>query len=200
MLTAVSLFEALHDATREPHSRMEESIDVSRWMHSPDDYARLLARYLGVIEPIEDQLPRWPQLSTLGYRWQERRKAPAIRMDLEGLGITREQVATLPRCLGTPDLRSLGDVVGCLYVIEIGTLAGHAVAGIVKARNPMFPLRFYNVYGNETRNRWMEFLRFLHSFERIDGDCDEVIRGAIHTFHAFEEWMQEANIAESLRS
>lgn len=199
MLATLSLLETLREATREQHARMEAVIDIPHWLAHPKDYARLLGRYLGLVEPIEDRLADWPQLIGMGYGLQDRRKAPALRLDLSDLGMSREAIAELPRCYGSPDLESLGDVVGCTYVLECATLAGHAVAGIVKARNPLLPLRFFDVYGAATRDRWMEFLRMLHQFESISEDVDEMVRGAVHTFQAFEEWMEEGALLPSVR-
>ncbi|MGH9752373.1 MAG: biliverdin-producing heme oxygenase, partial [Blastocatellia bacterium] len=116
----------LRQKTLRLHLRLKQELDLWRRFATPDDYRRMLERFLGFYGPVETALERHFSRRADGFNFERRRKVPMLVSDLRSLGV--EQFTTLPRCALLPTISSTPQAFGCLYAIEISTLGGQTIA------------------------------------------------------------------------
>jgi len=125
-LTVSAIHDRLRRATRASHEWLEAIVDVARATRTPEGYRGLLAAMLGFYDPLEAALGRldWTRA---GIDLAARRKSHLIEADLATFGLTRADIARLPRCPDVPAPDELPAGFGCLYVVEGATLGGRLI-------------------------------------------------------------------------
>ena len=63
-----------------------------------------------------------------------RARSELIESDLLALGLSRRELAELPRCADLPRLSCPEDLAGCLYVLEGACLGGQVIAPVLHRR------------------------------------------------------------------
>ena len=177
----------LREVTRDAHERMHSHdgfAAAAAGAISPQDYRDLLARLYGFHAAFDAAMTRAPAALADELDLPQRRRAGLIGQDLAGLGA---DVAGLPLCDEMPAMRSVGDHLGALYVVEGSTLGGVVIA---RALEPAFGenRRFYLGHGDEHGRLWRGFVARL---DRLDGQAEaaDAERAALAAFAAFERWM-----------
>lgn len=182
------LIDALRAATREIHHQLEDGLQIETRLADRGRYLTLLTGFLGIHEPLEARLAQCRELGHLGYHMAERTKIAALRRDLVALGLSAQDISALPR-FQAPAFPSAGAALGAAYVLEGSTLGGQSITRLITGGGHALPAEFFNVYGPQTRGRWMEFLDCLVSYQKAGGDPAPVTASARETFQVFAQWL-----------
>ena len=196
-MTVSAIHDRLRRATRASHERLEAIVDVNRAARTPEGYRRLLAAMLGFYDPLEAALGRldWMQA---GIDLAARRKSHLIEADLATLGLTRADIARLPRCADVPVPDGLPVGFGCLYVVEGATLGGRLIlrqVGEELGLGPACGAAFYASYGPDVGRRWREFLARLTETCTDEPAAAAATEAALATFAALEGWLRSRDFS-----
>ncbi|MBC8012307.1 MAG: biliverdin-producing heme oxygenase, partial [Burkholderiales bacterium] len=148
--------------------------------------------FFGYYAPLEARLGASPFWADLAFDFAARRKMPRLEQDLVALGQTAEELTRLPRCAELPELDTLPQVLGCLYVIEGATLGGQVITRHLLATHGITPETggaFFAGYGAETGPQWQAFGAMITTAaERLGGE-NEIIASANRTFETLARWL-----------
>jgi heme oxygenase len=106
-----------------------------------------------------------------------------MEFDLSAIGRS-----PVPMSTGCPDVDSVGALFGALYTLEGATLGGQLIAHKLP---PNFPLRFFALYGDQTRQRWDEFLG-LAVAECPRSEYETAAATAVALFGAFKKHLDDS--------
>lgn len=177
------LRQTLRAATHDIHERLHRHPALAAVQAGDIDgvaYLRLLARLYGFHIGFERAARIQPERSV----WLEK--------DLVALGISPEQLATLPLCRGFPTLAPPEALLGALYVVEGSALGGVALArgldgligvGVLDGR------RFFAGHQSETGSAWRAYLASLSGAPHTADQQATIIATATATFALFECWL-----------
>jgi heme oxygenase len=119
-----------------------------------------------------------------------RRRLNLLGDDLRALGLNRDRIAAIPRCVEAAALvQDQPRALGSLYVIEGSTLGG-AVIGKALEQAPWAPgggIRYFSPYGRMTAARWRQTLGVLEASH--PGEDDVVVEAALRTFELLGRWL-----------
>jgi heme oxygenase (biliverdin-IX-beta and delta-forming) len=176
----------LRRATAAAHGRLDSGLAVTDPHLTADDYRRFLGRMFGVVAPTE---------AAIGAAdvplddWDGRRRTWMLAEDLG------EEAAGLPWCRAAQVPMSPARALGAAYVLEGSTLGGVHVAAAVRASvGPHAPVRWFESHGDQVPLRWQGFRQQVNAWVDDDGDLDEVVAGANHTFEVMCDWLLEAEV------
>lgn len=188
-----SLSQRLRAATRELHEATESLPFAARLM-APDlgreDYARTLARMLGVIGPLEAAVMEADRDGALGF--QPLPQGGSIIADLFRLGWDEGRVASLPLAPLPPGLDRAPAAAGVVYLLDGSLLGGRVVAR--RLRDSLGP----GVAGNlsfhaddpAASRQWQRCRAWLDGLPAPWADGAEA--GALSAFAALRDWMAAA--------
>ena len=159
----------LKAATTVHHERLERRVDIERHLRSRDAYRALLERFYGFHRPIEAVLAPFAGAFTPRH--------PLLAQDITALG---GEVANLPMATRLPEVHSVRDALGVLYVLE-GSALGGAVIGRMVERELGIPSTYFARRGIAAR--WRAFGAHV---ERHAPASD---RAAVATFEDMERWL-----------
>lgn len=159
---SVALLQAeLRAATRDLHHRLDHhdllaplvrsSLDVA-------DYALALQALYAINAPTEQAISDYIDTQGLAFDYATRRRMPDLLADLEYLGINTPQLAW-----AGPSIRSHGQLIGCLYVLEGSTLGGRVIYKQLQNAlklNQQTGGRFFAGHGELTMPMWQAFWTF----------------------------------------
>jgi heme oxygenase (biliverdin-IX-beta and delta-forming) len=183
--------EALRQATRPCHARLEARLAPDALTASKDAYRRVLAALYGFYEPLEPRV--YPRVFGGGTR---RAKAPLLRADLLALGLSPSELAGLPRCAHLPECHGLPAALGIAYVLEGASLGGRLLARRAHERLGLTAAsgaRFFHGYGRDTARMWRGFLTMLEGALDERGP-DRALASSRHTFESLEIWLSRRGV------
>jgi heme oxygenase len=151
----------LRATTRDLHHRLDHhdllaplvrsSLDVA-------DYALALQALYAINAPTEQAISDYIDAQGLAFDYASRRRMPDLLADLEYFGLSAPQLAW-----GGPSIRSHGQLVGCLYVLEGSTMGGRVIykqlQSVLKL-NQQTGGRFFAGHGELTMPMWQAFWTF----------------------------------------
>jgi heme oxygenase len=179
----------LRRETRPHHDAVEAQLGLFDRPVTLDSYRSLLHKFWGFYKPVEariDAVADWP---TLGLDWDRRRKVPLLERDLADLGVGPVLLDGL-ECTALPDLQSVPEALGCLYVLEGSTLGGQVITRHLEGLNGgPFPTAFFSSYGENLGQMWKSFGEFLTSYSAAWAVDDEIVRSACATFDTLTAWL-----------
>ena len=181
-----SLRDQLRQMTRPAHDALDQALDlIDRPLDLPG-YVRLLARFQGFHQAAEPALEAvLPFALTRG-----RSKLPALRQDLLACGMDEQNISALPTITDLPPLTGHPEAMGALYVVEGSTLGGRLI-GRHMQRNPAIPAdacHYFNVYGEETGERWRAICEALELASDPETD-DRSVAAAVAMFARLQDWL-----------
>jgi heme oxygenase len=154
-------------------------------------YRQLLERYAGFYSPVEEKLTALRSLG-LGVFDESRRKCPLLQMDLQRLGLDASVIKELPLCQAIPELQSVSQGIGCMYVLEGSTLGGQIILrhltqslGLTAENGGAF----FACYGAELGSRWKQFRAQVNTDPRSVAEADQIVASARQTFRCFHSWL-----------
>lgn len=188
----LSILKRLRTETSERHAGLEQRMTVMDPQLSRADYRAILQGFFGYYAPLEARLGASTTWLDLSFDFAARRKVPRLEKDLMALGQTAEELTRLPLCAEVPELDTIPQVLGCLYVIEGATLGGQVITRHLLATHGITPERggaFFAGYGVETGPQWQAFgVMITAAAERFGGE-NEIIASANRTFETLDRWL-----------
>ena len=122
------------------------------------------------------------------FDYGSRRKIPALEADLVALG--RSPARTRIIFSASP---TIGSLVGILYTLEGSTLGGQFIArNLTALSHATLPMRFFSGYGDLTRPRWEDFLRFAGATCPV-AEYEQAVAAAVSLFGALKRHLDEAS-------
>jgi heme oxygenase len=189
-LNETSLRQRLRRETAAAHQHLEAQLALVDPGLDVRRYRRVLETFYGFYVPVEIDVTRVAAAgSPLGFQLRDR--AGLIERDLLALGLSSTDLAALPLCRDRPELSSVEDLAGCLYVLEGACLGGqiltpllHRRIGVAKESGAAF------FAGDEERTlpRWTVIVAWLDGLPRTGASTAKVISAATSTFEAFARW------------
>jgi heme oxygenase len=186
------LRQQLKRETADLHRRLEIALGLLEPELSIDRYRRVLEFFFGFYAPIEHALAGVAaEGPALGFPLRYR--TALIESDLRSLGLSRREIADLPRCTDLPRLSCRAELAGCLYVLEGACLGGQVIARELRERLGFAKdsgAAFFTGDAEETRERWRLFVAWLEGLERAGSVTGEIVASARGTFLAFARWVE----------
>lgn len=188
----LSILKRLRHETSERHAGLEQRMTVMDPHLSRADYRAIVQGFFGYYAPLEARLGASPVWAELAFDFAARRKVPRLEKDLMALGQTAEELPRLPRCTELPELDTMPQVLGCLYVVEGATLGGQVITRHLMATHGITPETggaFFAGYGAETGARWQAFGAMMTAAAERFGAADEIVASANRTFETLDRWL-----------
>ncbi len=191
---ASPLRQQLKRETADLHRRLEIDLGLleSELSLDRDRYRRVLEFFFGFYAPIEASLARVASAGPpLGLPLRDR--TTLIESDLLSLGLSRREIADLPRCADLPRLSCPEELAGCLYVLEGACLGGQVIAAALRERLGVARgsgASFFIGEAEGTSARWSLFLAWLEGLAHAGLATAEIVASARATFLAFARWVE----------
>lgn len=165
----------LRAATQDHHSRLEDRLDILTRVETRAGRRELVEGFTGLHADAEAALSPWlAGLEDLDF--DARRRSTALARDLAVVGGRRPPAAPFT-------VRSVGEALGVMYVLEGATLGGRVIQKQVRARGgDMRGLSFLDPYGEAVGERWRSFLSVLADAGRTKDAADAMVEGAVAGF------------------
>lgn len=187
MSPANSFRERLRTETTDVHLRLEGRLDILTRLANPSARLDIMQRFRGLHDGAERVLS--PLLGRMeGLRYAERRKTSYLDADICTLGGV--VAASAPYSPFT--VRSEGEALGLLYVLEGSTLGGRVIFREMTRRGVSSEgLSFFDAYGPDTGLMWREYVAVLEREAQRGGAelQDEIVQGAVSGFRQVELWL-----------
>ena len=185
---AESFSASLRLQTAEQHLAVEAAFALPAQLADRASYAALLGLLRGFYAPLETALGAltgWDRL-TPPIDLAARQRARLIDDDLRALGLGAPPTQPTRQPVHWPELDSLAQGLGCLYVLEGSALGGRIVARQARAAlGADLPVAFFTSAGREHLGAdWRALQAALDTV--VDGSfAQEVVTAARQTFTAF---------------
>lgn len=181
----MTIMMRLKTETRLCHEQLEQHPLSQSLMETPprlEAISTLLQKFYTFYVPVEAQLSQQS-----GFDFDTRRKAYLLAQDLRRLDIDPD---ALPLCPQVPMISSLGQALGCAYVLEGATLGGQIInRHLMKHLNTRFA--FYSSYGDEVGPMWKAFGAFVTQHATTPQIEEEIVASASETFMLLERWLDK---------
>jgi heme oxygenase len=182
----------LRRETAHEHETLESRLHLLEPELSLHRYRLVLQSFHGFYGPVEDELSRLvATMPALGFPLRPR--AQLLECDLQALGLSRYDIAALPRCAHLPRLLQTEHLAGCLYVLEGACLGGQILAKSLRGRLPLTNdrgLSFFVGDGRNTGERWKRMLAWLEDLVRGGSSADDIVATARETFLSLGSWLE----------
>jgi heme oxygenase len=194
---------ALKQGTRIYHDALERKMAPLLGTISTPIYIALLQKLFGFYKPLEKRIAALPGWHNLPVDLERRRKAPLLARDLLWLEMTQRQLSQLPRCTHLPEVKSITQALGCLYVLEGATLGGQIISRHLEKNLALDESRgcaFFCSYGDEVGPMWRSFRETLsaHCSKHATTEEEQLVTSACQTFVSLDSWLFEGGHAEWL--
>jgi len=183
-----TILSEVRKATADEHQALEDLVDVRKRVGRAGGYEDLLRAFLGFYQPLEQQLARHPWPAALQF--EARKKCAWLTQDLQACGDNPDAVR---QCAEIPDVHTLSQAWGCLYVIEGSTLGGQHISRFLD-REGIDPLKscFFHSYGPLVSERWKSFLSLLEEYAAQQPNYEPIVAGALDTFVKLRLWFRDS--------
>ncbi len=180
--SAVSM---LRRETLVSHRRLERKLGLMSGSLSVADYGSLLVGFASVHQTLDDEIAGQLRLLPEGVLAEvgsvERRRMPALAVDLDRLGLS------LPRPVAFP-LTSVAGAFGALYVSEGATLGGRVIARHIRSvLGRDVPVVFFESSGVDVDARWSSCRAVIDRGLVTASDRSEAARVAVAVFDQFSK-------------
>jgi heme oxygenase (biliverdin-IX-beta and delta-forming) len=154
-MPAPALLQALRAHTAHDHAALEAEADVMARLDGGGRQTKLVAAFWRMHEAAERALAPW--LAAVGdLNLVERRRSDRIERDLRALG------GEPPLPVAPPQLRSCGEALGLLYVVEGSSLGGRTILRDLRSQNKsLHGLSFFDPYGDSVGDRWRDLIAVM---------------------------------------
>jgi heme oxygenase len=180
----------LRETTHSHHRALERELDLLRPSFTRGDYVALLRAFHGFYAPWEEAIEARIEPALPGF-FGPRRKRDALEADLCSLGHDAERLCAIARCRRLPPLRTVGEALGSMYVIEGSTLGGRILAPHFCERLGLRPdagCRFFTAYGGRAGAMWRAFGEVVAA--RPEEERGFMAAAAVSTFEALGAWLR----------
>ncbi|MFN8388835.1 MAG: biliverdin-producing heme oxygenase [Bdellovibrionota bacterium] len=177
----------LKEGTRALHDRVERRIDLRSCLQSKDQYVLLLHTLYGFYERSECALDA--ALRSIVCPFAFLRKSPLIANDLSILGSGQPAV----ECHRVPQIDSLEEAFGVLYVLEGSTLGGQFISRQVQRElgfSPQAGCSFFWGYGEQTATNWRTFCEVVARHATTARSRQRMLLTARETFRCLDHCLE----------
>jgi heme oxygenase (biliverdin-IX-beta and delta-forming) len=182
----------LRAVTGPAHRALEGGLGLLDENLELDAYKNVLARFYGFWIGWQPQIAGLLQNDAL---LTPRRRLHLLEADLTALGVSRNEMAALPKCPLT-ELHDSAEALGSLYVLEGSTLGGKLIRGNVQrclGISALGSCTYFNGFGAETDRMWRSFLLGLEAAPAAD--TPKIGNGAVATFDRLGWWLTRPFLA-----
>lgn len=170
-------------------------VGITQADYSPINYQKLLYAYFQLYQTLESQIKRFTAEQPCAFNYLERIKLPWLLDDLAFL-TTRTPAANQGNNLDmlTPEINSIGQLVGVLYVIEGSTLGGQIISRCLSKNfgyTANTGARFFYGYGEHSKAMWQEFIDFAQSIAADETENQAAVASACLTFQLFKQQLDQ---------
>ena len=191
----ISLLMRLRAETRTEHHAIEQTLALTDDALTQAGYQRVIKQFYGFYKPVENRLAAHSGEITKWLDLKTRQKALLLQTDLKILDHKDSDVLEPLRfCSQLPQLSSLAECFGCLYVLEGATLGGVLISRHIQEKLGVMPASggsFFHGYGERTGEMWHEFRAALTAFDATTDQQDQVIMTARATFDTLRHWCEK---------
>ncbi|MCJ8210851.1 biliverdin-producing heme oxygenase [Mucilaginibacter sp. RS28] len=183
------LADVIKEQTTAHHQGLEKKI-ISRLksLSSAEDYINLLQLFYSYFGGLEDQINHQIDQSVLPD-YEERRKTSSLSNDIQALGGNPASKAVNG---ALPEITTIPQAVGALYVIEGSTLGGSIISKMVSDRLGLQDgLSFFNSYGSKATEMWERFKTYINTQAWQPAEEQAIIASAQNTFLKFNNWIEQ---------
>ncbi len=159
---AIAMLQAeLRTATRDLHHRLDHHALLAPLVRSGlcmADYGLALQALYAINAPTETAIADYIDAQGLAFNYAARRRMPDLLNDLDFLNLNHPQMAW-----PGPTIRSSGQLVGCLYVLEGSALGGRVIFKQLQSALNLTEQtggRFFAGNGEQTMPMWQAFWKF----------------------------------------
>jgi heme oxygenase (biliverdin-IX-beta and delta-forming) len=181
--------------TTNSHLRVEQSKlmqPLGNGTLSAENYGLILRKFYGFFNPLEKAISGVEGITEVLPDFPQRRKSSLLLQDLKALREQGQVSSGLPFCPSLPEVSTLSQAMGCLYVMEGSTLGGRFIARQVQESLGLDPETggaFFHGYGAATGRRWKGFQEALRAYSENTGNEAAIIEAAEETFSQLEKWL-----------
>ena len=189
------LTEELKENTDDIHQASEKKMIIAlKKIETKEAYINLLSWLHGFYAPLETLIRR--QLTEDNFPGiTKRSRAEYILWDIGESGVPAPDPDT---CEQLPVIDSFHSALGAMYVLEVSTLGGRIIAGMIcRSLDSLKSLSFFNGYGAETGNMWTSFKNYLNRPFTAEARR-EIIAAAEDTFLTFKSWIEKHELHPQL--
>jgi heme oxygenase len=180
------------------HKRLEAQLGLFESEFTIHCYVQVLQIFYGFYAPVEASLARLAAADP-GLGFPLRARSGLIESDLLALGVSRRELAQLPRCTNLPRLSGPEDLAGCLYVLEGACLGGQVIAptlgqrlGVAKGSGASF----FVGDSEATSARWIFVLTWLEGLVRAGARGEAIVASACATFLTLARWVEQQKASQ----
>jgi heme oxygenase len=191
----------LKQGTKIHHDSLERKMAPLLGPLSIHTYIALLQKMYGFYKPLEERIAALPGWRNLPMNLGQRQKAPLLARDLRRLKVTQPQLSQLQLCERLPEVKSITEALGCLYVLEGATLGGQIIGRHLKKNLALDEDRgcaFFCSYGDEVGPMWVSFQETLSSHCSPGRTEEQLLKSACETFVSLDNWLFEGGCGEWL--
>lgn len=191
-----AIIDKLKVETDELHHKLQGNIafdGLTGNNPSCEKYKALLMKFLPFYRVIEERLEQVQDWKSIGFDFEGRRKSQLIEKDLRFLGVADEDIGVIPVCENIPDIKTLPEALGCMYVLEGATLGAQQMArnmnanfGYDRSSGAAFLLCYGE--GSNVGNNFKEVADFIGS-SSTPTDEPKIISSAKATFESLDRWL-----------
>jgi len=188
----MDLRHRLRGKTSDLHASIEESFlfrQITQERITPAEYTLLIKKFYGFIKPCESLI----HLRKHAHLINDREKMPLLDADLEFLEFSGISDTSIPLCKTLPNLVTLEDTLGYLYVIEGSTLGAQVITRMLQKKLGLTARtggKFFYGYGHSTKIMWDKFCHQLNQVDDISQQ-NNIIVSACFTFYSLQTWLNE---------
>lgn len=173
------------------HERLERRIDIGARFADRSQYRAHLEKMWGFCSALEHALD--PALLTAALSdYGVRRKVPSLTRDLEQLGCSLDEIASLPRCRHLPGCDTTAAALGCVYVFEGATLGGRSLLPLVASSlgfDAAHGAAFLASYGEHVGSMWRAFISAVENSCTLPQERARAAAAAVETFERLGDWL-----------
>lgn len=194
----MDILDKLREETKGAHDRLEAVALSDKIMDGslqPEEYKKLIRVHYLVHRDLENLVEKndiqqhFPEL-----HFEERKKMPLLKKDVEELSIAEEKLQTpatgqLPEAGGARGGSPYG-LLGIMYVMEGATLGGNVIVKSLRKNEHLSEqgdFHYFGCYGPDTGKKWKSFLEVLKEKGQEPEAQSEIVAGARATYELFEE-------------
>ena len=180
----------LRNATAPLHSQLDQQpLLVALLGHDFPlaDYQRLLGTYYSLYHQLEAAIKRYLTQQPIAFDYQQRYKTPLLLNDLSYWHIKPEHLLCQ---IALPEITSLGQLLGLLYVLEGSTLGANFIAQHLKLSygyTRSTGSDFFSGYGEQTQSHWQSFISYINGYSDQTDLATAAIDSACLSFTCFNQ-------------
>jgi heme oxygenase len=182
-----NIHSLLKEATASAHIRIENLNPLSCEKPSIENYIKFITLTYQIIEPIEEQLKNNKKLGLILIDFNSRMRTASLISDLKKLKV---DISKIPKNINLPEINSLSQAFGVLYVLEGSTLGGMVLCKKLSAIHGdklEGAMNYLIGRGNLAFKMWKDFLIILNEYSKNnDAENNIIAHSACETFQCFE--------------